>query len=122
MPAYNLLRAEFPQSEKQSDLRARMQEWDDILWEKSDIEIDEGPQAILDSLESINFKSLNYKKTGHIMLLQTIARDKSYYVFENDSVISIAVKWYKNKPTRTITAGVCFTTPLYFLRFIPTIL
>lgn len=86
------------QSEKQSDLRARMQEWDDILWEKSDIEIDEGPQAILDSLESINFKSLNYKNRAYYYLLQTIARDKSYYVFENDSVISIAVKWYKNKP------------------------
>ncbi len=84
-------------SEEQSDLRARMQEWDDTLWEKTGIENTEGPKAILDSLGSIDSKSLYKKNRAYYYLLQTIARDKSYYVFKNDSAISVAVNWYKNK-------------------------
>ncbi len=75
-----------------------MQEWDDTLWEKSGIEDASSPQAILDSLGNVNTRNLSNKNRAYYYLLQTIARDKSYYVFQNDSSISLAVKWYKNKP------------------------
>lgn len=75
-----------------------MQEWDDVLWVKNGIEDTEGTRAILDSLETLNSKSLTHKNRAYYYLLETIARDKSYYLFKNDSAISVAVKWYKNKP------------------------
>lgn len=85
------------QSPKELEVCKRMQQWDNAMWDKTSIENIEIPRAILDSLASIDHKSLSNKTQAYYHLLETIARDKSYYVFPNDSTISLAVKWYKNK-------------------------
>ncbi|MCK9300436.1 MAG: hypothetical protein M0P23_03560 [Bacteroidales bacterium] len=84
------------QKTDQSKLRARMQQWDDALWEKAGID-DTDPGAMLDSLEGIDYRTLSHKNRAYYHLLETIARDKSYYVFKNDNAISLSVKWYKKK-------------------------
>ncbi|OFY44322.1 MAG: hypothetical protein A2X18_01570 [Bacteroidetes bacterium GWF2_40_14] len=57
--------------------------------------IRDNPKVAIDSLEKINKKRLSKSNTAYYSLLTTIARQKNYESFKNDSVISEAVNWYR---------------------------
>jgi tetratricopeptide (TPR) repeat protein len=65
----------------------QLQQWDMILYEK--------PDEVLDSLNSLNHKNLSRKNEAYYSLLITIARNKAGIIDKDDSVISLAVDWYK---------------------------
>ena len=56
--------------------------------------MDVSPEIVLDSLAAIDPARLSAPNKSYYGLLETIAKDKSHAVFENDSTISTAVEWY----------------------------
>ncbi len=74
---------------EQGKIYDKLQEWDKILYEK--------PEEIVDSLATLSSKDLSNKNKAYYSLLLTIARNKADITEKNDSIISIAVDWYKKR-------------------------
>ncbi len=74
---------------EQGKIYDKLQEWDKILYEK--------PEEIVDSLATLSLKDMSKKNRAYYSLLYTIARNKVGITETDDSVISVAVEWYKNK-------------------------
>jgi len=74
---------------EQGKIYDQLQEWDKILYEK--------PEEIVDSLATLSLKDMSKKNRAYYSLLYTIARNKVGITETDDSVISVAVEWYKNK-------------------------
>lgn len=69
-----------------SAVKHRLQNLDSI--------ISEFPHSVLDSLYSIRPESLDPEDLAYYDLLLTIARDKTYFSFEDDSLINASYEWY----------------------------
>jgi hypothetical protein len=54
------------------------------------------PRVVLDSLEQMDVSECPGEVQSYYNLLLTIARDKSYVDFTDDSIISLAAEWYRN--------------------------
>ncbi|MDY0388432.1 MAG: LuxR C-terminal-related transcriptional regulator [Bacteroidales bacterium] len=54
------------------------------------------PRVVLDSLEQMDVSGCPGEVQSYYNLLLTIARDKSYVDFTDDSIISLAAEWYRN--------------------------
>ncbi|MDD2290426.1 MAG: hypothetical protein PHT35_08160 [Bacteroidales bacterium] len=54
------------------------------------------PRVVLDSLEQMDVSEHPGEVQSYYNLLLTIARDKSYVDFTDDSIISLATDWYRN--------------------------
>ncbi|HRW95798.1 MAG TPA: hypothetical protein P5167_08125, partial [Bacteroidales bacterium] len=53
------------------------------------------PQVVLDSLEQMDISDYPEFDQAYYNLLLTIARDKTYVEFRDDSIISLAADWYR---------------------------
>jgi len=74
---------------EQGKIYDKLQVWDKILYEK--------PEEILDSLATLSSQDLSKKNRAYYSLLLTIARNKADITEKDDSIISIAVDWYKKR-------------------------
>jgi len=74
---------------EQGKIYDKLQAWDKILYEK--------PEEILDSLATLSSQDLSKKNRAYYSLLLTIARNKADITEKDDSVISVAVDWYKKR-------------------------
>ncbi len=74
---------------EQGKIYDKLQVWDKILYEK--------PEEILDSLATLSSKDLSKKNRAYYSLLLTIARNKADITEKDDSIISVAVEWYKKR-------------------------
>jgi len=74
---------------EQGKIYDKLQVWDKILYEK--------PEEILDSLATLSSQDLSKKNRAYYSLLLTIARNKADITEKDDSVISVAVDWYKKR-------------------------
>lgn len=54
------------------------------------------PRVVLDSLEQMDVSEHPGEVQSYYNLLLTIAKDKSYVDFTDDSIISLAAEWYRN--------------------------
>lgn len=54
------------------------------------------PRVVLDSLEQMDVSGHPGEVRSYYNLLLTIARDKAYVDFRDDSIISLAADWYRN--------------------------
>ena len=54
------------------------------------------PRVVLDSLEQMEISDYPEFNQAYYNLLLTIARDKAYADFTDDSIISLAADWYRN--------------------------
>lgn len=71
------------------NIMSKLEEWDSM--------INENPALVRDSLEQIKGYTMNNAQQAYHSLLLTIARDKSYFDFENDKRISRVVRYYEGK-------------------------
>lgn len=74
--------------ESNQTITVRLQKWDEML--------DNNPEAVKDSLMQINPVSLSRFNRAYYGLLKTIADDKNYISFDNDSLISETKKQLEN--------------------------
>jgi len=65
----------------------KLQTWDKILYQK--------PEEVLDSLATLSSQDLSKQNRAYYSLLITIAKNKADITEKDDSVISVAVDWYK---------------------------
>lgn len=56
--------------------------------------VNDFPQQVLDSLQTIPLSQLNRAEQAHYYLLETAAIDKSYKTLDNDSTLRVAEKYY----------------------------
>lgn len=83
---FSILLLFVPCSCSNSSIKHRLQDLDSI--------ISEFPHAVLDSLYAIRPESLCPSDVAYYDLLLTIARDKTYFHFEDDSLINVSYEWY----------------------------
>lgn len=87
---FSLVQFLFSCSNKQTGQRYIFQQferWDKILYEQ--------PAAILDSLNKINTTGLSAANAAYHSLLYTMAHERTNYIAENDSIISLSLAWYR---------------------------
>lgn len=86
---------------EQGKIYDKLQVWDKILYEK--------PEEILDSLTTLTSKDMSKKNRAYYSLLITIARNKAEITEKDDSVISVAVDWYKRgRDNRNICRSILY--------------
>lgn len=73
---------------RQHVMQARLANLDSLLSHR--------PRVVLDSLEQMDVSEHSGEVQSYYNLLLTIARDKSYVDFTDDSIISLAAEWYRN--------------------------
>ena len=69
-------------------LMTKLREWDTML--------NDDPYSIIDSLNRVVTNNIPNEQQAYYSLLLTIARDKTYFDFEDDKRISRAVRFYDN--------------------------
>ncbi|MDY0353575.1 MAG: hypothetical protein RBQ92_05985, partial [Bacteroidales bacterium] len=73
---------------RQHVMQARLANLDSLLSHR--------PRVVLDSLEQMDVSEHPGEVQSYYNLLLTIAKDKSYVDFTDDSIISLAAEWYRN--------------------------
>lgn len=63
---------------------------------KWDLQLNDNPYSIMDSLGAIDVSNISQSERAYYNLLLTIARDKTYYDFTNDSLISKSEEYYNS--------------------------
>ena len=69
-----------------SEIHKILTQWDNLL--------EKNPDAISDSLKTINPQTLSRENRAYYNLLKTISDDKTYFEFRNDSLINRVVDYY----------------------------
>lgn len=75
------------------DIRMRLQTWDAM--------IDSVPKQVSDSLKQLNPEKLSRDNRAYYSLMTTIADDKNYTTFTNDSLITYAREYYEQHNSDT---------------------
>lgn len=74
--------------EEDRDVMSKLSRWD--------LQLNDNPYSIMDSLEAIDVSNISQSERAYYNLLLTIARDKTYYDFTNDSLISKSEEYYNS--------------------------
>lgn len=72
--------------QEDKEIRVRLTSWDALL--------ENNPEAISDSLKTIDPQELSRENRAYYNLLKTISDDKTYFEFKNDSLINRVVDYY----------------------------
>ena len=72
--------------QEDKEIRALLTQWDELL--------EKNPEAISDSLKTIDPQELSRENRAYYNLLKTISDDKTYFEFKNDSLINRVVDYY----------------------------
>lgn len=89
------------ESSEDKEMQLLLSQWDALL--------EEHPEAIADSLKTIDPNDLSRENRAYYNLLKTISDDKTYFEFKNDSLINRVVDYYQlhepygNKYIRALT-------------------
>ena len=74
--------------ERNDPIYTRLQQWDTLL--------SAHPEAVQDSLQTIDPEHLSHAQNAYFGLLKTISDDKTYIDFTSDSLISEVEQYYKD--------------------------